>query len=341
MSALTATITEIALETGFSGAVRVDRGGEVDLELAFGLARRGDEVPNTIGTRFAIASGTKGFTALTVMRLIQDGRLSLETTARSILGDDLPLIRDDVTVEHLLAHRSGIGDYFDEDIERPIDEHLLTVPVHTLEETEDYLPSLDGFETKFAPDERFSYCNGGFVVLALIAERVGGAPFRDLVQRFVCEPAGMTSTAFLRSDELPGGTAIGYLEADGLRTNLLHLPVRGTGDGGIYSTLADLHAFWAALFAGRIVALELVDAMTLPRSTAENGWSRYGLGFWLHRSRAVAELHGYDAGVSFETAHDPADGVTYTVIANTSEGAWPLIERLSDELFPAPPPATA
>ena len=88
---------------------------------------------------------------------------------------------------------------------------------------------LDGFPTKFPPDERFSYCNGGFVVLALIAERASGMPFRELVARRVCEPAGMTDTAFLRSDELPGGAAVGYLQADGLRTNVLHLPVRGTG----------------------------------------------------------------------------------------------------------------
>jgi CubicO group peptidase (beta-lactamase class C family) len=78
---------------------------------AFGLADRAHEIANTVDTVFAIASGTKGFTALTVMSLVQDGAISLSTTARSVLGGDLPLIDDAVTVEHLLAHRSGIGDY--------------------------------------------------------------------------------------------------------------------------------------------------------------------------------------------------------------------------------------
>jgi CubicO group peptidase (beta-lactamase class C family) len=64
----------------------------------------------------------------------------------------------------------------------------------------------------------------------------------------------MTDSGFLRSDELPGRAAIGYLTAgDALRSNVLHLPVRGSGDGGIYSTVADISAFWRALFAGRIV----------------------------------------------------------------------------------------
>ena len=66
-------------------------------------------------TRFGIASGTKGLTALAVVSLIEAGSLELSTTARSVLGADLPLIDDAVTIEHLLSHRSGIGDYFDED----------------------------------------------------------------------------------------------------------------------------------------------------------------------------------------------------------------------------------
>ena len=63
--------------------------------------------------------------------------------------------------------------------------------------------SSTGIPTKFPAGERFSYCNGGFVVLALLAERVGGAPFADLVRRRVFEPAGMVDSGFPRSDELP------------------------------------------------------------------------------------------------------------------------------------------
>ena len=69
--------------------------------------------------------------------------------------------------------------------------------------TEQYLAVLDGFPAKFPPGERFSYCNSGYVVLALIAERARGVPYHDLVRARVCEPAGMRDTEFLRSDELP------------------------------------------------------------------------------------------------------------------------------------------
>lgn len=314
----------IAFQTGFHGVVHVSRGGEVEFARAYGLAHRGHGIANTIDTRFAIASGTKGLTALVVMSLVDEGTLGLDITAREVLGDDLPLIRDDVTVEHLLAHRSGIGDYFDENVQHDISDYVLPVSVHTLADTEAYLTVLDGFPTKFAPGERFSYNNGGFVVLALIAERASGTGFHDLVRDRVCVPAGMVDTEFLRSDHATGRTALGYLP-DG-RTNVFHLPVRGTGDGGIYSTAADFSAFWLALFDGRIVSKGAVADMVRPRSTVPNESLRYGLGFWLRESSDVVRLVGHDVGVSFHSAHDPATGLTTTVLSNTANGAWPLVE---------------
>jgi len=318
-------IDAIAAANDFSGLVRIDRDGEVELAKAYGLAHRGHEIPNTVDTQFAVASGAKGLTAIVVASLIEDGSLELSTTARSVLGRDLPLIGDDVTVEHLLSHRSGIGDYVDEDAGREVTDYLMPVPVHELATTEQYLAVLDGHETKFSPDEQFSYCNGGFVVLALIAERTSGVPFHDLVSRRVCEPAGMDDSEFLRSDELPGRAALGYLTSDaGSRTNVLHLPVRGSGDGGIYTTAADVSSFWSSLFAGRLVSADWVAELVRPRSDVPRMSSRYGLGFWLGETSDAVMLEGYDAGVSFRSVHDPSRGITRTVISNTSEGAWPI-----------------
>ena len=322
----------MAAEEQFSGVVRVDVGDDVVLARSYGLANRAFDVPSALESQFGIASGTKGLTALTVVSLLAEGRLDLATTARSVLGGDLPLIADDVTVEQLLAHRSGIGDYLDEDTDREIEEYVMSVPVHELRTTEQYLRVLDGHKRKFAPDDRFSYCNGGYVVLALIAERVTGTSFDELVDRRVCVPAGMVDTEFLQSDELPGRAAVGYLDAQGLRTNVLHLPVRGSGDGGIYSTAGDVHALWGAVFSGRIVPNHWVAQMVRPRSEVPSQSMRYGLGFWLHPSNDTVMLHGFDAGVSFRTVHDPVKRITHTVMSNTSRGAWPITRHL-DELL--------
>jgi len=322
----------IAAETHFSGVVRVDDPAGVQLERAYGLAHRGYGIVNEPDTRFAIASGAKGLTALAVVSLIEDGTLELGTTARSVLGSDLPLVDDGVTVEHLLAHRSGIGDYLDEDEEHDLAEYLMPVPVHELATTEQYLAVLDGHPAKFPPGERFSYSNGGYVVLALIAERAGGVPFHDLVRERVTGPAGMDDTEFLRSDESPGRTALGYLQVDGAwRTNVFHLPVRGSGDGGGYTTAADVGALWRALFAGEIVPPGWVEAMTRPRSDVPPK-RRYGLGFWLHATTGTVMLVGSDAGLSFSSAHDPRSGRSFAVLSNTTDGAWPPARRLGEWL---------
>ena len=332
METLENEIDRVAAETEFSGVVRVDRGDDIEFAKAYGLAHRGQQVANTVDTQFAIASAVKGITALTIVSMIVDGLLELSTPARAVLGSDLALISDAVTVEHLLAHRSGIGDYLDEDTELDFNDYLMPVPVHRLVTTEDYLVALDGHPAKFEPGAEFSYCNGGFVVLALIAERASGVPFHDLVNQRVCQPAGMGDTAFLRSDELPGRAAVGYLDMEGVsRSNVFHLPVRGTGDGGIYTTVADYRSLWSAFFAGRIVPADWVTQMVEPRSVVSER-ERYGLGFWLAGSGEAARLEGYDAGVSFRSWHHPSSRLTHTVVSNTTDGAWPITRLLYERL---------
>jgi CubicO group peptidase (beta-lactamase class C family) len=322
----------IAADVGLSGVIRIDVAGSLAVQRAYGLAHRGLGVPNTVDTQFATASGTKGLTALTVMSLVESGELGLDTTARSVLGGDLALIDDRVTVEQLLAHRSGIGDYLDEDKLDDYNDYVMTVPVHELATTEQFLAVLDGYPMKHEPGERFVYCNGGYMVLALIAERASGVTFHDLVDQRVCRPAGMTDTSFLRSDELPGRAAVGYLYDNGLRSNVLHLPVRGNGDGGIYTTAADVHALWDAFFAGQIVSLATVAEMTHPRSDVPELSMSYGLGFWLDDSTNTVTLLGGDAGVGFVSVHHRDHRFTSTVLCNQTRGAWPASQRLNQLL---------
>jgi CubicO group peptidase (beta-lactamase class C family) len=272
---------------GFSGVVRVD--GQT---WAFGFAHRAHEIPNTPETQFGIASGTKGITAL-----VANAVLPHDLLARELLESDLPLIDDGVTVEHLLTHTSGIGDYLDEEVVDDFEGYLMPVPVHELATTEDYLGVLQGHPQLFEPGERFKYCNGGYVVLALLCERAAGVSFYDLVQQHVLDPAGMRDTAFLRSDALPAGAALGYL-ADG-RTNVFHLPVRGSGDGGIYTTLDDVDRLWAFISNEEPVGFVWRDPL---------------------------RLVGGDAGVAFKSVRG-----RYTIISNCSVGAGPVAAALDAE----------
>lgn len=321
---------QAALTSGFSGVVHVSRGDEVLHAQGYGLADRAHDVPCTPEHRFGLASIAKGFTALTVASLVEQGRLRWDTPARAILGADLPMIDDRVTVEHLIGHTSGIGDYLDESASGEITDYVLTLPPHVLDDTEAFLPMLDGHPQVSEPGAEFAYNNGGFVVLALVAQRVAGTPFPDLVAERVFAPAGMTEAGFPRSDEPAADLATGYLDAEGVRTNVLHLPVRGSGDGGAAATARDLAAFWQALLGHRIVRADTLVALVQPRQVVEDEGMRYGRGFWLGLDDATIVLEGYDAGVSGRTWHDPASGITVSVLSNTSDGAWPVLRALRE-----------
>ena len=333
LEGLAARVDQLIAESRFSGVIRVDRAGATLLERSAGWAHRAHQVPMTVDTRLAMASGSKGFTALVVLSLAADGTLPLMTPARELLGADLPLVDHRVSVEHLLGHRSGIGDYLDESDGHQIDDYVMTVPVHQLAASSDYLQVLDGHAQRFTPGERFAYNNAGFVLLAILAERAAGTAFVDLVQQRVCTPANMVDTAYLRSDTLPERTALGYLNAEGHQSNVLHLPVRGSGDGGAYTTVADIHRLWQALLDATVLDQATLTEAWRPRSDAPAEGSRYGLGFWLHATGRGVMLEGYDAGVSFRTVHDPDSDTTHTVIANWSNGAWPLTRALDQAVL--------
>ena len=254
-----------------------------------------------------------GMTALVAASLAVEGRLDLAMTARSVFGEHLPLIDDDVTVGNLFAHRSGIGDYFDEDAVESLTDCVMPVPVHQLGTTSDYLAVLNGHP---------QVCASGRAVCLQRRLRRLGLDLRTIrwhaVRRAHADP-GVRARRDVRH-RVPalgrgrGRMALGYLAIDGQRTNALHLPFRGSGDGGISTAAADVSALREALYAGRIVPREWVATMMSPHSEVPAESARYGLGFWLHPTSDAVILEGCDAGVSFRTVHDQATGVTHMVL---------------------------
>lgn len=328
MAGLADDLGRIAEHSGFSGVVRVAVRGETVFELAQGDADRANGRPITAQTRFATASGTKGLTALTVLSLAETGDLRLDDPVRAIVGDRLPNIDAAVTIDQLLTHRSGIGDYLDESELDDIDDHLLgDRSAHLFEVPSDYLQVLETPPQRDVPGSVFRYNNSGYMVLALVIELVAGA-FGPAVEERVLHPAGMQRSGFFRSDDLPADVGLGYL-TDG-RTNLFHLPVVGGGDGGAYVTLDDLDALWTALLAGRIVSPRWVDVFAEDVSRCNDDRS-HGRGVWLRPGGDELWLEGHDAGVSFISGRRRSGGLEYSVLSNTSDGAWPLARRIAEE----------
>lgn len=323
---LATQLRRVADREGFAGVVRVQVDGTEVAAFAQGYADRSTSRPNNLDTRFAIASGTKGLTALTIMSLVADGELELDTLVSDVVGDVLPVVDSGVTIDHLLTHRSGVGDYLDEETLGDIDDHVLgDLSPHVLTAPSAYLRLLNRYPQRNAPGEVFAYNNSGYVILSIVIEQVSGNFHRE-VQSRVLDPAGMKRSGFFRTDNLPGDVALGYLE-DG-RSNVFHLPVIGAGDGGAYMSVADAESLWRGLAQDWIVSHDAVDQMMTAVTTRPNQ-SAYGRGFWMDDLADHVWLEGMDAGVSFQTGWVKSKKMTYTVLANTSAGAWPLARTIT------------
>jgi CubicO group peptidase (beta-lactamase class C family) len=244
-------------DNGFAGVVSLaPLGSGPSLSLAFGLADRSHQVPNTTETRFAMASGCKIFTAMAVGLLMQEGHIGLDTTLAECVRSRPFHFGSAVTVGQLLNHTAGIPDYFSEEVESDYAALWRERPCYRITSVRDFLPLFETAPMKAPPGQGFLYCNAGFVLLGLIVEELTGQEFRDFVMERIIRPCGLTRTGYFAMDALPDNTAVGYLSADAAdrRTNVYSVPIIGGPDGGAFTTAGDLRLFWQSLLAGRILS---------------------------------------------------------------------------------------
>jgi CubicO group peptidase (beta-lactamase class C family) len=325
-------IIRAAKEMDFSGAVSVaPLGAGPSLDLAFGFAERGHRVPNTVETRFGMGSGCKGFTAVAVGLLIDEGRIGLDTRlADCVPGFDFKFAP--VTIGQLLNHTSGVPDYFDEDFETDYAALWRERPSYHMTDPADFLPLFENLPMKAKPGSGFHYCNAGYVLLGLAIESLVDEDFRDFIADRIFDACGMTRSGYFALDALPENTATGYVRGlDGWRSNIFAVPVIGGGDGGAYTTVGDMRRFWTALLEGRLLKPETVARFTAPSANVpERPATDYGYGFWLRerQGRRIVAVEGADPGATMESQVTLHNGIITTVLSNIDDGAEPMFRLL-------------
>ena len=307
----------------FSGVVYVRERGEVVVEAGYGLAHRAERIPNTVATRFGIASGTKTLTSIAVARLVEQGRLAFDARLADCVDAPLPGIDPEVTLHQLLTHSAGIPDYFDEAVMDDYESLWRERPMYAFRTPSDFLPLFAHLPMKAAPGTAWAYNNAGYVLLGLAIERASGMPYTEFVERHVLRACGMASSGFFALDRLPGGTARGYLptEDGGWRTNAYAIPIVGGADGGAYTTARDLAALWDALLGHRLVGEATLERMLAPhwRADPDGDETHYGYGIWIARCEGQPDAYamvGDDPGVYFRSGFDPGSGVLYGLFGN-------------------------
>jgi len=337
---LTKTLNSSIEEHAFSGVISIRRQDTVLYERAAGYADRSNKIANTLATRFGIASGTKFFTALAIGKLIAAQKLSFATKLKDCITLNFPRYSQEITIRHLLTHTSGIPDYYDETKITDFDTFTLSTPWYALKGPRDYLAAFPDEAMKFAPGERFSYSNGGYILLGVVIEELTGLKYQDFVEQAIFQAIGMNQSGYFALNKLPEKTALGYVEeAEGWRTNVYNLPIVGASDGGAFTTVQDIATLWQAFWGYEIVPKELVDLYTQPYVKAEtkHAHTYYGHGLWIceDEGRNREEyITGSDAGVSFKSSVNRVKELQVTVISNTTAGAWPILRDI-DTIFGA------
>jgi CubicO group peptidase (beta-lactamase class C family) len=330
-------------EDGAGAAVLVAQNGRILFEKGYGLADVEQHVPVSSETKFRIGSITKQFTAAAILKLQEDGKLSVQDKLSKYIPD-FPR-GEEVTLRHLLTHTSGIHSY--------TDKSGFIEGVTKAVARDDLINSFKHDPYDFDPGKKWHYDNSGFFLLGYIVEKVSGQSYGDFLGKTFFEPLGMTNTGVHRSDLHLDHEALGYKFEQGQFSKALNWDMSWAGGAGaLYSTVEDLNRWNEGIFTGKVLKEASLQAAFAPVKTEENkddnSGDGYGYGWGISHLRGAQEIsHGGGLnGFSSYLLRLPRENFTVAVLANaapTAPGVDPgqlahvIVEfYLGDKLAPRP-----
>lgn len=317
--------TEFDSRTAPGLSVMVIRDGRKLFARGYGLADVEDRVPCTLNTNFRLASLTKQFTTMAVLVLAERDKLSLAENLSDFFPE-LPAWGRKITVRHLLTHTSGLVDY-----EEIIPRHT-TLPVLD----QDVLRLLLSQEKSyFRPGARYRYSNSGYALLALIVEARSGKPFGRFLKEHIFAPLGMTTTvAYAQGRSVVPNRAFGYTRRGNrfARTDQ-NLTSSVLGDGGIYSSVADLYKWDQALYTSQLVSRKMLEQAFTPVVATEFPGSGYGFGWFIGQYQGLKETWHYGETVGFTAriSRFPERKFTVILLANRTGAELAALPHLLAE----------
>jgi D-alanyl-D-alanine carboxypeptidase len=305
-------------------ALAVTQNGKVVKQKAYGLANVELNVPATPETVYQIASTTKTFTAAAILKLVEDGKLSLDDSVTKWLPE-VPAAWNGVTVRHCLTHTSGLPDIV-------IDPCTLALVADTREEA---IKKLAGMPVPNKPGETWSYNQTGYVLLGMILEKVSGLKFEEFLEQRFFRPLGMTSTRFADYKEIvpkraslytriescgPEGPKLFRDKIQSAQPAYVYHPYMHMG-AGINTTAGDLVKWNLALDEEKVLKRATLDQMWSAAKLADGkdfrfgGTSGYAHG-WVVDDRPGHKSVGHSGGGSTAYWRFLDDKLTVIVLTN-------------------------
>lgn len=325
LSEYTHFITEMKALNRPTGNILIYEKGEVIFKSSNGLRSIDPRDSLDINSQFRLASVSKQFTGMAIMKLKEAGKLDYDQKVHTILAD-FPY--ENITVRQLLHHTSGLTDY-----ERLIDMHFVREDStkqyilgnnEILKEFYKVNPKLD-----FQPGERWEYSNTGYLVLASIVEKISGQHFRQFLKENIFDPVGMKNTTLYKyqidSDPNMPNRVFGYDKALNQKDyvfNDYNIVNDVRGDGGIYSTLEDLYKWNMALANYTIIPKSYLDEAWYSGQTNDGEYTGYGFGWFLDYNPGDPKVVNHSGGwVGFATfLHNEVDDKSGFVVLTNNSG---------------------
>lgn len=297
-------------------AVLVARDGKVLFEKGWGYANVENAVPFTPQTKSRIGSVTKQFTAAAILRLQEQGKLSVHDKLSTFIPD-FPR-GDEVTLHHLLTHTSGIHSY----TSKPDFPGTVTIGI----KPDELIQSFKKDPYDFAPGEKHLYNNGSFFLLGYIVAKVSGRTYGEFLRQEFFVPLGMSNTGVHTPTAILTHEATGYSLARRELTKAVNWDMsRAGGAGALYSTAEDLFRWNEAVFGGKVLSPASLTAAFTPvvtrQDTEKAKDTGYGYGWAIGRTRGLRVIsHGGGLpGFLTYLLRYPEQHVTVAVLTNASE----------------------
>lgn len=294
----------------FMGAVLVVKDGRSLLDKAYGFADMGQRRPNSVNTRFPVASLSKQFTAAGILLLEERGKLRTDDAIVKYIPNVPPAWRK-ITIRHLLTHTSGIPG------SAPL-PGLVGAKPFAASPTGPNDPAIDG-SLEFAPGSRFSYSNAGYRVLDHLIEKLSGQSYAEFLQTNIFDPLAMKETGFGGDCKAGMKGASGYAPLWPESGKSVSAPAAWD----LCSTTHDLLLWEQGLFGGQMLSQTSLDKMTTPSSAG------YGFGLWITRldkQTTVIYHPGNISGFSSAMAYVPDSKLYVVVLSNIDGTAAPRVQ---------------
>lgn len=285
--------------------------GRPVLRKGYGLAEVELSVPVRPDMVFRVGSVTKQFTAACILKLVEQGRVSLSDDLTKFLPD-YPTAGRRVTIEQLLTHTSGIKNYTEIPARYP----------NRLREDWTLSQLIDSFKNEpfdFEPGTKWHYDNSGYVLLGAVLEKVTGKAYADLVSEWIFQPLGMKDTRYDSEAAIVPRRVAGYQVGPGGIANASYLSMtQPFAAGGLISTVDDLARWQAALETDRILTAESRRRMWSPVTLPDGTKTRYGFGWgiWSYEGHPVVEHGGRINGFATANMRLPDDRIYVAVLSN-------------------------